>query len=422
MLFAVTASDTQVPVTALSPKPEKTSQTDTTGWFTVKAGLPDLRGTPLDISALIQAPVNEKYWGMNQDQEETATPVVLTPIPTPADSQSTTQWGDAYDQAPAPTAPISFSDQPWVLSPENSLSLQLICQRSLGRPYGIRWSANWPNEYLAGFPLWMAAQQCLQGWSACVGKGFPSPEVNTLPDPKSFIGNPLISSQWPLAALAVLRGDLKEGKVFVLPGLSQGQTLDLETALSAQAHQSGLEAKGFQTDISGKLKAKIEPKTKTFVSDTGQLTWQGNVGVVKIESPRFQALMGFLGHRKFNNPTWAMETSNLYVSFALVSLTPRAITASDHLILSSVSRCENTGMVYNEKRTKVIDPGKGPVLMEPIQAKFLLYRFKKDPRLKVQALDQEGKPMQIFIPHRWVGDNFSFSWVPGISYLELLKK
>jgi hypothetical protein len=268
----------------------------------------------------------------------------------------------------------------------------------------------------------MAAQQCLQGWSACVGKGWPSLEVPTLPDPKSFIGNPLISSQWPLATLAVLRGDLKEGKVFVLPALSQGQTLDLETALSAQAHQSGLEAKGFQTDISGKLKAKIDPKTKTLVSDTGQLTWQGNVGVVKIESPRFQALMGFLGHRKFNNTIWAMETSNAYASFALVSLTPRAITSSDHVILSAVSRCENTGMVYNEKRTKVIDAGKGPVLMEPIQAKFVLYRYKKDPRLKVRALDQEGKPMKISIPHRWVGDNLSLTWVSGISYLELFNK
>ena len=422
MLFAVTASDMQVPVTAFSPKPEKTSTTDTTGWFPVKAGLPDFQGTPLDVSALVQTPVNEKYWGMEQGQKETATTVVLTPIPTPADSQSATQWGGACDQITALTAPISFSDQPWVLSPESSMSLQLICQRSLSNPYGVRWSANWPNEYIAGLPLWMAAQQCLQGWSACLGKGHPNVDLKALPDPNSFIGNPLISSQWPLAALAVSRGDLKEGKVFVLPALSQGQTLDLETALSAQAHKSGLEAEGFQTDISGKLKAKIEPKTKTFVSDTGQLTWQGNVGVVKIESPRFQALMGFLGHQKFNNPTWAMESSNLYASFALVSLTPRAITASDHLILSAVSRCENKGMVYNEKRTKVLDHGNGPVLMEPIQAKFILYRFKKDPQLKVQALDEEGKPMRVTIPHRWIGNNLSVSWVPGIFYLELLKK
>ena len=196
----------------------------------------------------------------------------------------------------------------------------------------------------------------------------------------------------------------------------------METALSAQAHRSGLGAKGFQTDISGKLKTKIQPKTKTFVSDTGQLTWQGNVGVIKIESPRFQALMGFLGHRKFNNATWAMETSNTYGSFALVSLTQKAITVSDHLILSAVSRCENSGMVYNEKRTKVLDLGKEPVLMEPVQAMFVVYRFKKDLHLKVRALDQDGKPMNVYVPSRWVGQNFYFSWVPGIFYLEVFKK
>jgi hypothetical protein len=292
----------------------------------------------------------------------------------------------------------------------------------LDHPYGVRWSEDWPNEYVAGFPLWLAAQQCLQGWSACVGKGYPSHEVKALPDPNSFIGNPLIYIQWPQAALAVMRGDLKEGKIFVLPPLSQGQTEDLGTALAAQAHQSGLETKGFQTDVSGKLKAKIQLNIKTFVSDTGQLTWQGNVGIVRIESPRFQALMGFLGHRKFNNSTWAMETPNTYASFALSSLTPKAITLSDHILLSAVSRCENTGTVYNEKRTKVLDSGKGPVLMEPIQAKFVLYRFKKDPHLKVRALDQDGKPMKISIPFRWVGENLSCSWVPGVFYLEIFKK
>jgi hypothetical protein len=267
----------------------------------------------------------------------------------------------------------------------------------------------------------MAAQQCLQGWSACVGKGEPGTDVSTLPDPNSFIGNPLISSQWPLAALVVIRDDLKEGKTFVLPPLSQGQTLGLETALVAQAHQSGLESKGFQTDISGKLKAKIEPKTKTFVSDTGQLTWQGNVGVVKIESPRFQALMGFLAHRKFNNNTWALETPNKYASFALASLTSKVIISSDHILISAVSRCENTGMVYNQKKTKVLDPGKAPVLMEPIQAKFVLYRYRKDLKLKVRALDQNGKPMKVSISTRWVGDNLVLSWKSGIFYLEIFK-
>ncbi len=496
MLFAVTASDTQVPVTALSPKPEKTYKNNTTGWFPVQAGLLDFRGTPLDISGLFQVPVSDlaninlnvqneetqkqlqalRYWGIDISQIEvnmngaplddyfnklgafdeisnglaTIGPVkglisfsaslslpvqvpspgeTSTPLPVTTVTQSRNHfftnlldWAEINGQSQTLSAPISFSDQPWVLQPESSIPLQLIIQRSLDKPFGVRWSTNWPNEYIAGLPLWMAVQQCLQGWSACLGKGWPSLDVSSLPDHNSFIGNPLISSQWPLASLAVLRGDIKEGKVFVLPALSQGQTFDTGTALSALAHRSGLAAKGFQTDISGKLKAKIQPKTKTFVSDTGQLTWQGNVGVVKIESPRFQALMGFLGHRKFNNATWAMETSNTYGSFALVSLTQKAITVSDHLILSAVSRCENSGMVYNEKRTKVLDLGKEPVLMEPVQAKFVVYRFKKDLHLKVRALDQDGKPMNVYVPSRWVGQNFYFSWVPGIFYLEVFKK
>src|SRR4029077_18412200 len=131
-------------------------------------------------------------------------------------------------------------------------------------------------------------------------------------------------------ALAYLRGDLKEGKIHVLE--ARDNLPDRVTVLKALAHRSGMIDPNhpLKTDRAGELKAKIQEKLNSFVSDTGQISWQGNVGIVKIDSPRFQALIGFLGNRKFNNNCWEVETPNSFASLSAISLTKSALPASDH--------------------------------------------------------------------------------------------
>jgi hypothetical protein len=181
---------------------------------------------------------------------------------------------------------------------------------------------------------------------------------------------------WPAAALAFLRGDLREGDAFA-------------------------------------------PKEGSFKSPTGQIDWQGKVGVVQVEAPRYQAYVGFLKHRKFDNAYWSVETLNHFAAISVVSLTKTNIAASDRVLITGVARMENTGRVANEALTKLLEPGTSPILVEPLSAKFTIHRREMDPQLKIRALDANGQPLKTKVPFKWAKTHLSFSWIPKAIYLEI---
>jgi hypothetical protein len=193
--------------------------------------------------------------------------------------------------------------------------------------------------------------------------------------------------------------------------------------LKVLAHRSGFNPGPHRltTDPTGEVGLKLKVPDQSFTTDNKQINWHGNMGVVQVESARFQAFIGFLGNRKWNNEAWSVETPNLFASLCAVSLIDEPISTSTHLLVSGVTRMENTGMIYNEAKTKLLDKGKSPVLVEPLTAKITLKRFRKDAKLKVRGLDANGKVIQTRIPSRWTKNNWIISWVPSISYLEIYR-
>ncbi len=489
ILFAITASDKELPISADSPKPEKTFQTDTSKWMPLEPSDSFPVSTAINMSFLLDAPAGKhgqvkadgdklifedgtpaRFWGVRvsnmglwqktgsfsgladilaklgcnavileceitedilkvfkekgiyifADDHSTK---VISPVST-AGFQKTdpaivedviSNWARFNKKISMKQEPIGFNDTPTVMSPSSSYMNQMCDERYFGKTFGIQWGEEWPNEYISGMPILMASFAADQGWNASFGIGGGIINYLGMYLNEDIFEKPSLYVQWPTAALAYLRGDLKEGKVFVLDKDS--------SPLKALAHKSGLNPEGgkFKTDRSGELKAKVNEKTKSFVSDTGQISWQGNVGVVKVEAPRFQALIGFLSHRKFNNAYWAVETPNSFASLSAISLSNKALNVSDHLLLTGVTRMENTGQVYNEAKTKLLSAGKAPILVEPLAAKIVLYRFIHDSKLKIRALDASGQPIKVKVPAKWVKNSFVFSWVPSAFYLEIYK-
>ncbi len=501
MLFAITASDTALPVSPVSPKPEKTFQTDTRGWipFQPPEGFP--AGTAIDMSSLLDPPAGkhgalmaqngklvfgdrtkarfwgtrlaDDWWNLTDEQlsqiadrlavdgcdllavKDTPNSAVtgrlealaqilkpkgiyldltqLDPTQVPADLAGDPAvlappgpWtcGKAFPNEPpgSPSEPLTFEDSPMVLRPEESIPFRLITGRSLGVPFRAQWGVGWPNEYLGEGPLLTSAYGDFEDWGACVGMGMGPEEEGTVLGPGPDLNDkPMLSAQWPVAALVYLRGDLEQGRFYDLE--TPGSPMDMAGALQALAHYSGIrgERDGFKTDAAGLLKAKLQPKIKSFVSDSGQIAWRGNVGLIQISSPRFQAIIGFLGHQKLASPVWQVESPNFFASLSLVSLTKTNLWASDHMLLTGAARMENTGQVYNADKTKLISAGKAPILMEPFQAKIALFRYKADPQLRVRALDVNGQVLKTKVHFKWAKNNLVFSWIPGAFYLEIYK-
>jgi hypothetical protein len=91
------------------------------------------------------------------------------------------------------------------------------------------------------------------------------------------------------------------------------------------------------------------------------------------------------------------------------------------MLLTGATRMENTGQTYNAARNKLISTGQRPLLLEPLQAKITLFRFKKDPKIHVRGLDADGSVLNEKVPVNWVKNNLIISWIPKAFYLEIYK-
>jgi len=295
--------------------------------------------------------------------------------------------------------------------------------RPLGAPYGVFWQDSRPNEYLSEAPLLMASYGLFENWGAVLGMNVSEADwANELEMDGDLSNEPSLWLQWPIAALVYLRSDLKQGQLFVLKTQDPAELSPLNK-LKVLAHRSGFNPGSHRltTDPTGEVGLKVKVPDQSFATDDKQINWQGNAGVVEVESPRFQAWIGFLRNRKLNNTAWSVETPNLFASLCAISLTDAPLSKSIHLLVSGVTRMENTGMIYNEIKTKLLDKGKIPVLVEPLTAKITLKRFHKDAKLKVRGLDANGKVVEAKIPSKWSKNNWIISWVPSIYYLEIYR-
>ncbi|HVZ81684.1 MAG TPA: hypothetical protein VHE12_12920 [bacterium] len=322
-------------------------------------------------------------------------------------------WNGVRETGPGP---VTFEDSPMVLAPEKSLLVQALAQRTWGTPFGLLWSGGWPNEYLSEMPLVVATNAFFQGLPAVAGMEFsPADGAQGLQWGDGLDDKPFLTSQWPVASLAYLRGDLKEGRMQVA-----GKETD---PLRLLVHPSGLQPEDgkFKNDPSGVLKGKVQDKTRSLVTDTEQIHWQGNVGLYEVSSTRLQVVAGFLAHRKLKSPVWQVESENRYAVFSLISLNKTNLWASTHMLLTAATRMENSGQVYNALKTKLMEKGRAPILLEPARAKITLFRYQKDPALKVRALGWDGQPLNIHVPVKWAKTNLTIQWPSTAYFVEVFK-
>jgi hypothetical protein len=500
ILFAITASDQEAPISAVSPKPEKTVQTDKSQWIPFNAAGSSVQGTALDMSSFLEAPAGKhgeikadyeklvfadgtpaRFWGsilsdswtsfttaqeaqaadrlassgsnlvsvdlsnassvpqalsglinvfkakgiytLINNSNKLVLPETLSQDPAVIPAGILTLGQAAWNKPAAGIAPLIFNDDPMTLHPDKSLPAQLSWIRPLGAPYGVFWQDSRPNEYLSETPLLMASYGLFENWAVVLGMNVSEMDwANELEMDGDLSNKPSLWLQWPIAALAYLRGDLKQGQLFVLK-TPDSTDLSPLNKLKVLAHRSGFNPGPHRltTDPTGEVGLKVKVPDQSFTTDDKQINWQGNSGVIQIESSRFQAFIGFLANRKLNNPAWSVETPNLFASLCAISLTDGPLLTSTHLLVSGVTRMENTGMIYNEIKTKLLDMGKTPVLVEPLTAKITLKRIRKDPKLKVRGLDANGKAVETKIPSKWSQNHWTISWVPSVYYLEIYR-
>jgi hypothetical protein len=114
-------------------------------------------------------------------------------------------------------------------------------------------------------------------------------------------------------------------------------------------------------------------------------------GLFLIHSPRTQAIVGFLQRAgRVRIGATELESPTEFGSVIVSSLTEDPISRSARLLITTVGRAENTGTVYGPTRDTILNPGRPPILMDPVRGTLRLHR-DGGPELHVYRLDGTGR-------------------------------
>jgi len=301
---------------------------------------------------------------------------------------------------------------PMVNDPFNSTVVELSRTPVAGKPYTVSevnnpFPSDWASE---GIPI-LAAYGDFQDWDAIIWYTF---ELKASPDRKPYIGDafdisldPVKMPQLAAGALMFLRADVSPANSTVLRSYARDQVFD--SALLIPATDRPYFTPRFPLAIPLEHESRIEsldgapvppfvaPKaTNPIVSDTNQLAWYNSsamAGLVTVETPRSQALIGFVKANGKSVTNLSADVQNRFCTIWITSLEFEPISRASRLLLTLGSRVENEGMRWNDRRSKLAEWGGSPTLIEPVIGRITLRNLDHAKTVSAQALDGSGRPM-----------------------------
>ena len=239
-------------------------------------------------------------------------------------------------------------------------------------------------------------------------------------DPFDISLDPVRMTQMAAGALMFLRGDVAAARQTVDRTYSREQVM--ESRLLPRTEQPYF-TPGFPLalplehavriqSLDGPPTAKLTAaETNPLVSDTNELSWYtsaGNTGLVTVDTGRTQALIGFVkaNHKVLKN--FSVDITNNFAAIVLSSLDAKPLAQSDKMLLTAGSRVSNTGLKWNDTRTRVQNQGGPPSLIEPVAGTVMLRNLEKAMAISVAALDGAGKPAGDAIQAKKTADGWTF--------------
>jgi hypothetical protein len=296
-----------------------------------------------------------------------------------------------------------------VNDPFNSTVVELSRSAIAGKPYTVSEVNNpFPNDYDSeGIPI-LAAYGALQDWDAIMWYTF-EPKLD--PAWKPYVGDafdigldPVKMPELAAGALMFLRGDVEKARGLVERSYTAEQVFD--TMILPTGDRPYFTA-GFPLNLPLEHEVRISsldgPATETFprtaavdpiVSDTRQLAWYTSpqkTGLVTVDTPRSQALIGFVRANRKAVSNLAADVENTFCTIQLSSLDGKPIAQASKLLLVAGGRVENTGQQWNSAGTDVTTWGNSPSLIEQVKGSVMLRGLVGTRAVHFQPIDGAGQ-------------------------------
>lgn len=325
---------------------------------------------------------------------------------------------------------------PMINDPLHSIEVKLTRSTVAGKPFTVsEVNEPFPSDYGAEMIPLLAAYGAFQDWD---GIFIYSMEPKLSGQWEPVIGDhfdigqdPVKIAQLPAGALLFLRHDVTAAQQTVERTYS---TDEINESMRLPASALPYWTPGFPLslplehaskirclDCEATAKFKDDPQNP-IVSDTRQLAWKlseksGN-GAVTVDTDRSTALIGFVGENNASTSHLSADIKNNFCALTLSSLDAKPLSRADLMLITATGRVENTGMVWNARRTNADVWGIAPTRIEVIEGWLLLKNIEGAVGMDVTPLDGAGRPLGMIhgrlLESGWeiqIGD------VPATSYL-----
>jgi hypothetical protein len=315
--------------------------------------------------------------------------------------------GHVYWEHPGSPPPVNT---PMVNDPLQSTVVQLSRTAVAGKPYTVsEFNHPFPNDWASeGIPI-LAAYGAFQDWDAIILYTFePKRDADWKPyvgDPFDISLDPVRMTQMAVGALTFLRGDVRPAAQTIVRNYTREQVFD--SRLLGRAEQPYF-TPGFSAAVPLLHGIRIgsfdgpptvpmaTPDITTLVSDTKELAWRtspDHTGLVTVETDRTQALIGFVKANARSVKNLSAQIDNTFATLVLSSLDGNPLSRASRMLLSAGSRVSNTGLKWNRERTRTVDQGGSPSLIEPVTGWVVLRDLSGATAVSAVALDGAGKPI-----------------------------
>jgi hypothetical protein len=219
--------------------------------------------------------------------------------------------------------------------------------------------------------------------------------------------HPVTLPQMMAGALMYLRGDVASARETVVRTYTRRQ---VEESIRLPNYEAPYYTPGFPLQLALEHRMRIgsfegpatarypEPRADPIRSDTGELAWYTtpfDTGLVTVDAPQSQALIGFVRANAVATSNLAAEVQNQFCAITLSSVEAKPIAEASTLLLTAGSRVENTGFRWNEDRTNFSPWGVGvaPSRIEVVTGHLQLRGLRGARSVTCQALDGSGRPL-----------------------------
>lgn len=324
-------------------------------------------------------------------------------------------WG--YDTG------VSFDPSPMVKDANLGVIGVLFQRRVAGLPYTVsEWQTSAPNDYRAEGLLVMSAISGYQGWHP-IQFSF-SHDIANKPEEARQLGSnfdvvhqPNLMALWPAMALMFHRGDLREAASAGYLKVEAATLYDPSQRLQL-VKQAPLVVKGGVDFKGGKSVSELEKLVQAAVkgsrvtSPGGELSHDAVAGTFEVNTPRTQGFAGFKSTRQIELANLVLELDSEFAVVVLSALTDEPIGVAKRLLLTASGNAVNSGMKLDSSRSRLADPGKGPILAEPIRGGVKLVKLGGAlEKIRVYALGPNGERVKEVAVQK-AGDSLSFRLEP----------